>query len=180
MSAEAVARRYAQAIFELGQEKGELGALGRELGAFAALYQGHPELKALASTPLVGDERRERVIRELGARLGASETGVRTLCLLARRRRLGALPAIVQKLGELVDEHERVLRASVRSAAPLAPAYLDRLRRKIEDATGKKVVIDYEEDPSLIAGIVTQLGDRVVDGSVRGKLTELGASLHRI
>jgi F-type H+-transporting ATPase subunit delta len=119
------------------------------------------------------------VIEELGARLMASTTTVRTVAMLAERQRLSLLPDMAALLGEMSDEHVGVVRATVRSSKKLSADYLARLAQKIEAATGKKVVITSEEDPTLIAGIVAQIGDRVIDGSVRGRLDRLSASLRQ-
>jgi F-type H+-transporting ATPase subunit delta len=99
------------------------------------------------------------------------------MTLLAQRQRLSALPDLVAAYNALSDEHQGILRATVRAAKLLTPGYLERLTKKIEEATGKKVVAEFQLDHSLIAGVVTQIGDRIVDGSVRGKLEQLRQSL---
>ncbi len=177
MSIEAVARRYARAVYELGKEQKKLTALNRELAAFAQAYSDSAEFREAAHNPLLDDDARDAIIGQLGKRLAASDMTVRTVRLLARRSRLPVLPDLVRQLSELVDEHEGIVRASVQSASHLSPAYLDKLKKKLEGATGKKVVITFSEDPSLIAGVVTQIGDRVIDGSVRGRLAQLRESL---
>jgi F-type H+-transporting ATPase subunit delta len=179
MSTESVARRYAQALFELALESNELGAIRRELGAFVEVQAESAEFRAVASSPLCSDEARDRMVEELGQRLGASALVVSLVRLLGRRRRLGVLSELDRQFGELCDEHQGVLRATVRSATVLGEDYRSRLRAEIEQATGKKVVLRCEHDPTLIAGIVTQIGDRVVDGSIRGKLEQLRQSLRQ-
>jgi len=179
MSAESVARRYAQAMFELARDRGELDVVRRDLEAFVAVQTESQEFREAVSNPLLSDEARDRMVEELGRRLGTSDIAVNLVRLLARRRRLGVLGDLGRQFGELCDEHQGVLRATVRSPTPLSPDYLDRLRAEMEQATGKKVVISCEQDPSLIAGIVTQIGDRVVDGSIRGKLEQLRQSLRQ-
>lgn len=179
MSIEAVARRYARAIFEIGRESKKLDALTKELTGVAETYSASDELQDAMSSPMLGDEAREAIIGEIAKRHGASPPAANLLRLLARRRRLVALPELVRTLGEMVDEHNGILRATVRAASRLSPAYLDKLKGKIEQATGRKVVITFEDEPSLIAGVVTQIGDQVVDGSVRGRLEQLRESLHQ-
>lgn len=179
MSIEAVARRYSRAIFELGREKKQLDAIAKELGAFAELYTESDELRETVTSPMLTDEAREAIVEDVAKRLRASPHTTNLLRLLARRQRLSALPEMVRQLGELIDEHQGVLRATVRAAVRLTPTYLDKLNAKIEAATGRRVVITFEQDASLIAGVVTQIGDQVVDGSVRGKLDQLRESLHQ-
>jgi F-type H+-transporting ATPase subunit delta len=93
--------------------------------------------------------------------------------LLGDRRRLHALPAIAQLLKEMGDLKEGVLRAEVTTAARLPEDYYAKLQKQLEKMTGKRVVIDRREDPSLIAGVVTRIGDMVIDGSLRTRLSEM-------
>jgi len=179
VSTESVARRYARAIFELAKEQSELDRARRDLAAFAELYAHSAELEQALSSPHTSDDARDKIIEELSGKLGTSKSCANLLRLLARRRRLAVLPDLVRQLGELVDEEQGTLRATVRSASPLAASYLERLKGQIEQALGKKVVIAFEQDPALIAGVVTQIGDRVVDGSIRGKLDQLRESLRQ-
>lgn len=179
MSNDAVARRYGRAIFEIGKEDGNLPALTRELTGFAEVYASNEELRSVLDSPLVLEESREAVLTDVAERVGVSQTGVSTLKLLARRRRLGALPEIARHLAHLADEDQNLVRAVVTSAGPLSEGYLDDLRATLERSTGKKVVITHRQDPSLIAGVVTQIGDQVIDGSVRARLASFRDSLLR-
>jgi F-type H+-transporting ATPase subunit delta len=179
MSYEAAARRYARAIFEIGQETGALSQITRDIGDFSALYIESDELRLVLDNPLVPDEQREALLKELGQRMGQSEVVQNTLRLLARRRRLPALPDIARQLSRMADEDQNLVRAVVTSAGPLTATYLARLQGEIERATGKKVAVTHKQDPSLIAGVVTQIGDQVVDGSVRARLSSFREALLR-
>jgi F-type H+-transporting ATPase subunit delta len=177
MSNEAVARRYARAIFELGREEGSLATLPKEISEFAELYSGSVELRDVLGSPLVDVASREAVLGDIAERLGLSPTMRNTLRLLARRRRLPAIPEIARELLRLVDEENQLVRAHVLSAAPLSDDYLGRLKAELEKTTGKKVELTHEQDPSLIAGVVTRIGDRVIDGSVLSRLRSFRESL---
>ncbi len=176
---QAIAKRYARAVFELGCENHTLAALVAEFARFAEAYALSPELQELDRLPNVTDATRTAVLTDLGKRLQASDSVVRTLGLLAERQRLSLLPDVAQLLAGMSDEHEGVVRATIRSAQKLSPAYVQRLAERIREATGKKVVITTEEDPALIAGVVATIGDRVIDGTVRGRLDRLSASLRQ-
>lgn len=172
-----VARRYARAFFELARESGRVGEATKELRDFADAYAASSEFRAMELDPAFHDEQRAAVIKTLGKRLGASDTTVRTVSILAERQRLSVLPDLVRLVDEMADEHLGVVRATVRSARPLSESYKTKLKSHIENATGKRAIILYEEDPQLIGGLVTQIGDRLVDGSVRGRLDRLADSL---
>lgn len=176
---QAIARRYARAVFELGRDSNKLEAFVTEIVRFADVYQTSAEFRELDQLPNVTDATRRTVIAELGKRLQASEPTVNTVALLADRQRLSLLPDVATLLAEMTDEHVGVVRATVRSAKKLSPAYVNRLAERIRAATGKKVVITTEEDPSLIAGVVAQIGDRIIDGTVRGRLDRLASSLRQ-
>lgn len=176
MSQEAIARRYARALFELAQE-GQNATLSREIDAFAALYADQAELRATLDNPLVGVQVRVAILAEIGEKLGAGDLTRRVMRVLVENRRIFALPAIAAELNRLTDEAQGVVRAGVTSAGPLSSMYLDRLRTELERSTGKKVVLTHETDASLIAGVVTRIGDRVIDGSLRAKLAQFRDSV---
>ena len=179
MSTEAVARRYARAIFELARDEKCLPEVTRELHAFAAAYQASEEFRNLESMPNVTQEGRNAVISALGDKLKASDLTIRSVNLLAQRQRLAVLPDLVRQLDAMADAHLGVLRADVRAATELSPAYLKRLQKTMEANTGRSVEITFEVDAALIAGVVTTIGDTVIDGSLRGKLNRLSASLRQ-
>jgi F-type H+-transporting ATPase subunit delta len=179
MSYEAIARRWARAIFDLGKETESLADLNRDVASFAELYAGNEELSQVLSNPLIPDAAREAIVREIGEKVGLSETAVSALRLLVQKNRMVALPEIARQLSRLTDEDASVVRAEVLSAGPLTESYLDKLRAELEKATGKKVKIDHKQDKSLIAGVVTRLGDQVIDGSLRARLENFKEALLR-
>ncbi len=175
----AVARRYARAVFELAKEEGKLAEVTKELTAIAEAYEASTEFQALELTPGLTDEDRTAVLGAIANQAGGGELTVRTVQLLAERQRLSILPDLVELLAEMADEALGVVRAHVTSAHPLGEDYRGRLKRKIEEATGKKVLCTFDVDETLLAGIVTKIGDRIVDGSVRGKINALAESLRQ-
>ncbi len=179
MGAEMIARRYARAVFELGKEQKTLTTLARDLAEFSASYESSTDLRMVLDSPLVNEEQREALLKDLAQRMSMSETGSGTLRLLARRRRLSVLPEMVRQLERLVDEDSGVLRATVTSASPLGEGYVGKLKAELERSTGRKVVVTQAVDSTLIAGIVTRIGDRVIDGSVKARLESFRESLLR-
>ncbi|HVY46849.1 MAG TPA: ATP synthase F1 subunit delta [Minicystis sp.] len=179
MSYEAVARRWAHALFELGKETSSLVDLNKDVRAFADVYASSAELRDALDNPLVPEPSREAILVDVAGRLGVGETAKNTLRLLAQKRRLAILPDLARQLARLTDEDANLVRATVTSAAPLSDAYKDRLRAALEKATGKKVTIAHEVDPTLVAGVVTKIGDRVIDGSLKARLQGFRESLLR-
>ncbi len=179
MSSETIARRYARAVFELGKELKNLPVIAKDLTDFAGSYEQSEELRLVLENPLVSEPQREAVLLDIGQRMSMSQTASSTLRLLMQRRRMSVLPEMVRQLEKLVDDDAGVLRAEVTSAAPLSESFLAKLRAELESATGKKIVVTHKQDPSLIAGIVTRIGDKVIDGSVKARLDSFRDSLLR-
>lgn len=177
MSYEAVAKRYAQAIFELGVESSSVAALTDEVKQMAQVYESSPELRTVLENPLVSTAERQAVIDELATRMGLSATGKNTLGLLAQRQRVAALPAIAKELAHLADERAGIVRGTVTSAGPLSEPYFQKLQREVERLTGKKVLLERHQDPGLIAGLVVRIGDRIIDGSARARLEQVREQL---
>ena len=177
MSVQIVARRYAQAVLELGVEQGTLEKLVEELGTVAAAWSTSNDLRNAIENPLVAHAAKRAVMGELCDQIGASPTTRNVLQLLVDRRRAKALPYVAQYLRELADARKGIVRAEVTTAAPLGDAYYARLQAQLEKMTGQKVVVDKRTDPSLVAGVVTRIGDRIFDGSLRTRLQSLRDAL---
>jgi F-type H+-transporting ATPase subunit delta len=168
-----VAERYARAIFALGVETGTLAALAQQVRLFADAYGSSLDLRSVLENPLVPAEQRQNVLREVATRVGLGPGALNTVRYLAERRRLALLPDIAKRLDSLSDEQQGVVRAAVTSAGPLPESFYQRLAEQLATLVGRKVVLDRHEDPTLIAGVVTRIGDNTIDGSIRGRLEQL-------
>jgi F-type H+-transporting ATPase subunit delta len=177
MSAGGAAERYARAIFELGVEAGQLERTSQEIADFAVSFTEQPLLRRALENPVLEESQRELVVRHLARRAELSPLTVNALLVLLRRRRLAALPAIARRLRSLADEKNGVCRAKVVSAGSLPETYFTQLRQGLEKRLGKRVIVEHEEDPALIGGIITRIGDNTIDGSIQGRLEELRRKL---
>lgn len=177
MSVGIAVERYSRAIFELGVESGDVARLSAGLNDFAASYSATHELRSVLDNPVIPERQREAVLLELARRSGMSGLGINALLLLFRRRRLILLPAIARRLRTLADEKTGIHRAKVTSAVSLPESYFVELKARLEQMLGKRVVIEHHEDPSLIGGVITQVGDNTLDGSIAGRLDELERTL---
>jgi F-type H+-transporting ATPase subunit delta len=173
MSVSIVARRYAQALLELGVVEEKLDAIVAEMATAASAWEASPDFRNAIENPLVAHEAKKAVIGELADRIGASSTTRNTLLLLVDRRRMKTLPYLARTLRELADARKGALRAEVTTAAPLSEEYYAKLQGKLERMTGKRVVIDRRIDASLIGGVVARIGDRIFDGSLHTRLQSL-------
>jgi F-type H+-transporting ATPase subunit delta len=168
----AIAERYARAIFELSDEAGQIGPLCDAIRNFAATYASSPELQAVLGHG-ADEVSRDAILKDVGARLAMPPLAVNAVRLLTARRRLPALAEIATLLTRFADEKAGVVRATVTSAKPLPEEYYQSLARELEQRTKRKVLLERREDPSLLAGVVTRIGDHTIDGSLRGRLAAL-------
>jgi len=177
VSVSIVANRYAQALLELGIEQGQLDRVVEEMAALGDAWSASADLRNAMENPLVAHDAKKAAMSQIADRIGATPTTRHALMLLVDRRRAKTLPYVARRLGELADARKGVVRAEVTTAAPLGDAYYARLQAQLEKMTGKRVVIDRAHDPALIGGVVTRIGDRILDGSLRTRLQSLRDSL---
>jgi F-type H+-transporting ATPase subunit delta len=167
---------YAQALLEIARTEGRLAEVEDELFRFARTLAGSDELRLALSDPMLPAQRKVAVIEDiLGPK--ALTTSVSLALLVVVAGRVGELEAIVDTFVELaVAERSREL-AEVRSAVPLSDDDVERLRTALNQATGKNVEVKVIVDPSLMGGIVTRVGDLVIDGTVKHRLEQLKEQL---
>lgn len=177
MSVSIVARRYAQALLELGVEQSNLESIVDQIGAAARAWEASVELRHAIEDPRIAHAAKKAVMGELAERIGANPTTRHALLVLVDRRRTKTLPYLAQQLRELADARKGVVRAEVTTAMALGDAYYARLQAQLEKMTGKRVVVDKRIDASLLGGVVTRIGDRIFDGSLRTRLQTLKDSL---
>jgi F-type H+-transporting ATPase subunit delta len=172
-----VARRYAKALLAIGIQQQNFDALGKELDRTADVLAKSPDLAVALENPVFPFEKRRLVLEEVARRLALSKIVRNFVMLLLDKGRIGMLPDIARAHRALVDEHAGRVRATVTSVRPLDPALEQRLKTSLEKQSGKVVILEKREDPTLIGGLVTQLGDIVYDGSVRSQLAALREEL---
>jgi len=172
-----LARRYAKALIEIGIASHSFDANGKELDRAADTLRSSPELRNALENPIFSIEKRKLIMDELARRLALSKTIRNFIMLLLDKGRIASLPDIARAHRALVDEHAGRVRATVTSARPLDPLLETRLKTALEKSSGKTVIFEKREDPAIMGGLVTQLGDTVFDGSVRTQLQQLREEL---
>lgn len=177
MPQRSVARRYAKAFIEVTSRLGVVEPVGKDLLALADVLAQHRELRIALQNPAVDVVSRKTVLEEVLRRLGANSETRRLVNVLIERDRLDVLADVASVYRDLSDEAAGRLRAEVVAAERLDEVRLGKIRRALEGLTGKRVVIEHREDPSLLAGVVTRLGSWVYDGSLQTQLNALRESL---
>jgi F-type H+-transporting ATPase subunit delta len=175
MLANPLGRVYAEALFGIAKEQGQVDGVGAELQEFLSLVHDDREIAVFLESPVLEPEDKVRILQKALANV-ASDTVTDFLCLLVRKRRIEALSVIVEAYGGLADEHAKRTRVEVHTAAPLP----ERLHDEIESLLRSSLRRDQAEvRPEILGGAVVAIGDRVYDGSVRNRLTQFRRTLMR-
>lgn len=163
---------YAEALFNVAQAEGTLGEVEDELFRFSQTLQGSDELREALTDPGIPVARRQQIIEDL---LGgkASNTTSALVSMVVGAGYAKDLPAIVQELVARSASEAGKEVAEVRSAVALTSEQEERLAKALNEATGRQVMVKVVVDPTVLGGIVTQIGDTVIDGSVRSQLEQL-------
>ncbi len=164
------AKRYAQAVFELAQERNELELWQKGLEKISELTRNE-ELISFLQNPRIPYETKKRVLEfQLGEILPMS---LNLALLLVHRGLLRMAPRILQQFNLLVDAYHGVERAKVTTAVPLEEPEREALSRRLEEMVKRKVLVEGEVDPSLIGGFIARVGDKIIDASLRHQLEAL-------
>jgi F-type H+-transporting ATPase subunit delta len=176
MTSRAAATRYARALFDVVRDNDPERA-GDEVAAFAALIAGHPDLQRTLTSPAVPTSAKTKIVDALLHQQPLSPTVSRLLLLLAERDRLALVPDLVEAYRQRLLDHQQVVRAQVTTAVPLPADRSAALEQSLAQATGKRVILSTQVDPSIIGGVVARIGSRVYDGSVVNHLARVKAQL---
>jgi F-type H+-transporting ATPase subunit delta len=170
-----LARPYAEAVFRLADSAGTLGEWADMLANLAQVVAEPAVASAMSNPNLSTPEVADMLIGILSGQLTAeAENLVR---VLAENRRLEWVPEISQQYEALKNEREGTVEADIISAFPLENGQLEALTAQLETRTGKRVKPHVSVDPDLIAGVRIEIGDRVIDGSIRAQLQALESTL---
>jgi F-type H+-transporting ATPase subunit delta len=169
------ARRYAEAAFQIAERDDAVEAWLRELDVAATELADEDAMHLLSNPAVPARSRAEVADLILGDRVGS---GPRNLIrLLLQRGRIERLPDVAREFKRLYDRREGIVTAVVTSAAPLDETEMAAIRQRLESTTGGRIEMTTTVDPSILGGVVVRLGDRLIDGSVRGRLERLRSRL---
>ncbi len=173
----ALAQRYAAALADVAQERGNAIAVKKELASFADLFASSAELRNFLESPAVKPGSKHGVIEKLAARMGLSPAVRNFLFVLIDNRRLRKLEEIRQAFDAELNARLGIAEAQVTSARELSEVEKKELVGALVRLTGKKIDARYGTDEALIAGAVVRIGSTIYDGSVREQLNRLRVRL---
>ena len=171
MARSSTARRYAEAAFGIAERDGTVDRWLADLDAAAAVLGQEDAMRLLASPAVPLAARQDVARRVLGERVAPPARNL--VFLLLRRGRIELLPAVAREYRRLNDRRAGISHATVTSAAPLDDAERGAIAARLASLAAGRVEASYEVDPALLGGVTVRLGDRLIDGSVLGRLERL-------
>lgn len=172
-----VARHYADALLGIIAQEGKGDEYKGELDKVVQALTGTKQLVSFWGNQRVPSSQKEELLREVMAAMEISPKLHAFLQVVLGNKRMGILPAMAEKFAELLDVRLGKLRAEVRSARPLSAETVEMLKEILEEKTGLQVELEVSEDPSLMAGIVLRMRNRIIDGSLMTKLLRFREAL---
>lgn len=169
-----VAKRYARAVFELGVEGNELDKWHEDLKNISAAVEEPDIALVLANNKVPLDTRRQIMAERLP---DVSENALNLTSLLLLKSRIGLVESILGEFESLVNAHKGIEVARVTTAVPLEEKEKEALATRLENVTGKKIILETDVDAEIIGGMIARIGDKVIDGSTRTRLLALKRSL---
>ena len=172
-----LAKRYAKAIFAVGQEEGKSESFRETLNVLGNFLEEYPEAMDALTKLLYPMELKEKVMAQLISELQADQLMANFLNLVVQKKRADILPEIATEFQLLVDADQNISRGTVISAIEISGDLQTKVQSTLENITGNKVILTSEIDPSIIGGIIAKVGDLVMDGSIKTQLAGLNESI---
>ena len=170
MAVAASAKRYAQAVFAIAREQDSYDQWLADLSALAQLA-GDPGFKLIMESPRIPLDKKAEVLQE---RLPAiAPLAMKLAQLLIVKRRVEIIPGLLETYRGMLDARRGIEHVRAITAVPLEQAEQEALVKQIGERIGKEIVLTTEVDPSIIGGMILRIGDKLVEGSARGRLESL-------
>jgi F-type H+-transporting ATPase subunit delta len=166
-----IAEVYARSLFEVAQEHDVLDDMHEQLGQFADALDESRDLQVFFFSPYFSSEEKKDGIAKLVE--DADERLVRFLELLAERHRMPVLLRIRREFEQLYAQERKLLPVTITSAVELDESTVKRISDEIQDRTGKSIELTTSVDPDVIGGLAMQVGNMIMDGTIRARLDRL-------
>jgi F-type H+-transporting ATPase subunit delta len=168
-----VAKRYAVALFDLADERHVLDEVASDLRQLRAMLAASSDLSRLVRSPILTRSEQAKAIGALTERAGFSPLVRHFLAVVAKHRRLFAVPAMIEAYLAKLAERRGEVTAEVTAARALSEPQLALLSEQLRRSVGRRVSIDAKLDPGLVGGMIVKVGSRMIDSSLKSKLQRL-------
>ena len=168
-----LSERYAKALFELADDRKALDEVAGDLRALRTLMHESADFRRLIRSPVLSRAEQAKAVAAVAEKAGFSQLTRNFLGVVARNRRLFVLPGVITGYLSTLATRRGEVTAEVTAAKPLTPAQTEAVNEQLRKAVGRKVAVDLRVDPSLLGGLIVKVGSRMVDASLRSKLSRL-------
>ena len=168
-----VAHRYASALFDLARERGELGAVEESVRTLRRLIEDSRDLARFFASPVIAADDQVRALTAVLERVAIGGLTANLVKLAAKNRRAFVVPDMLTSFMALAAKERGERIAVVTSAEPLSDAQTAALKEALAQKAGGSVALETHVDPSLIGGLIVQLGSQMIDTSLRTRLSGL-------
>jgi len=175
-----IAGRYATALFEIAKEEKALDQVEKDLSALGDAIEGSEDLQSLIASPVYSREEQGGAMAALAKKMGVSPAVANTVGLMAAKRRLFALPAMISSVQSLIANERGELTAEVTAAKALTKAQEDKLAKTLKERFGKDIKINAVVDESIIGGLIVKVGSKMIDSSIASRLANLQKAMKEV
>lgn len=175
-----LAERYAAALFDLADERRTLDEVASDLRQLRSMLAASVDLSRLVKSPVLTRGEQGKAVSTLAERAGFSPLVRDFLAIVAKNRRLFAIPAMIEAYLAKLAERRGEITAEVIAAQSLSEDQLSLLSDQLRRSVGRRVSVDTTVDAGLIGGMIVKVGSRMVDGSIRSKLKRLQLAMKGI
>ncbi len=175
-----IAGRYATALFEIAKESKKLAAVEKDIDALDLALNDSADLQDLISNPLYTRTQQGDAIGAVAKKMKLGSELSNTVGLMASKRRLFTLPSMISSLKALIAEEKGEVTAEVTSAKALTSAQSDKLAASLKKTFGKDIVINATVDESIIGGLIVKVGSKMIDTSIKSKLSNLQNTMKEV
>lgn len=168
-------RLYAEAMAKVGEAEGNLDEIADEIFRFAGILAQNDELREALGDRRIPAQRRQQIVEDL-LEGKVSKATASLVSMVVAADRTSDFSAIAQSLADVAAHSKSAEVAYVRTASELTPEQVARLEEALSKATGKSIEVKATVDPSVIGGVIATVGDTIIDGSVRSRITRMRES----
>ncbi len=175
-----IARRYAQALFDIGMGGGNalFDELAKALQAVASVFEGNEELHRVVKSPLVNNRRALGIANDLATAMKLPKTAHHFLNVVAEHGRLALIAQINTEFQQKLKQHNGIIDAMVISAYPLSTTEAKKAGEIVKQIAGQgKVNLELKQDPTILGGVIVRIGSVLIDNSVAHQLKQYQSAM---
>jgi len=170
-------KSYALALYQLAKESSELEKVENEMNSLKKLLIDSSDFREMISNPTIQKEEKKNIISAITQNNNFSKTGKKFLGFLTIKNRLFFLNQIIESFLNFLSNAKGELKAKLLSAKKLSKMDIEKIEKELSSDFNSPIKIDYKHEPSLIGGLIIQVGSVMVDNSIKNKLRQLEKSM---